>query len=88
MLTIKLRFTSPGSTLSIRRSYRLDLGHCKGNNLEEGIPPGWKHVRGGVNSGGGANGLIPNSTAAILSRLPQITAVNSAHIYFPRLLSI
>ena len=47
----------------VRRSYRLDLGHYKGNNLEERIPPGWKIFRGGVNSGGGANSLDDTNLA-------------------------
>ena len=58
----------------------------KGNNLEEGIPPRWKIFGSGVNSGGGAN-VSPKLSRHYFSRIPPITAVNSALIYFPRLLS-
>ena len=62
-------------------------GHSKGDKLEAGIPLGVGNSSGGVNSGGGAE-FLQNSTADIFSVCRQITAVNSAHIHFPRLLSI
>ena len=35
-----------GVLVRARRSYRLDLGHCKGNNSEEKIPPGVEKFSG------------------------------------------